>query len=342
MAGVLRLLAAATTTAGAGLGDCQGEAVGLQVAGTRCHVHADVAGGAGEGTARQRRGVGGIDVHPARGADRAAEAGVQIGHAQLDELAGAALTRVEAQAAHPRPVGVHRGVLDLVVQVDVAGAVATRMRQCAVPRIQVVIGHLVGIAGAAIGAGAVAQGQATDAAAHAHLYGVGVGLHEAGVADGVAGGDLVGADAGLGNGRGRHRGGQRVLLLVVVARRDVHADVARGTAEGIAAKRGRIGDASVLGDVAEPGLVDEHFGVGHAEAEGRIRRRQRCGVVLRVVVAGHHVEAEIARRACAYAVADRGTVGDQAVAGGVVADRLAVKLTSVLRRRSFSRFTSTP
>src|SRR6185437_6597534 len=158
-------------------------------------------------------------------------------------------------ATHSRPVRVHRCILDLVVQIDVPGRIATRMRQIATPRIEVVVGDLVCIAGAAIGTGHHGQGTACDATAQADLHRIGVGLHEAGVGHGVAGGHLVGADARLCHRTGCHRGCERVLLLVVVARGDVHADVARGTAEGIATEAGGVGDAGVHGGVAEAGLV---------------------------------------------------------------------------------------
>src|SRR5690606_19096730 len=142
--------------------------------------------------------------------------------------------------------------------------------------------------------GSAAVGIAGDLTSHVDGIGVQDIIVIAVIADFVARGHLVGADARGGIGTGGYRGGKSVLLLVVVARGHVHADVAGRVGEGIAADAGGVGHAVVHRLVVHPTLVDEHFGIGHAEAEGRIGCRQRGGVVLGVVVASGDVEAQVA------------------------------------------------
>src|SRR5690606_37130348 len=71
-------------------------------------------------------------------------------------------------------------------------------------------------------------------------------------------------------------------------------------------------------------LVDEDLGIGHAEAEGGIGSRQRGGVVLGVVVTGGDVETQVARGIGRDVIANGRIVFQQAVAGLVAGDALAV------------------
>src|SRR5690606_36090483 len=120
------------------------------------------------------------------------------------------------------------------------------------------------------------------------------------------------------------RGGQRVLLLVVVAGGDVHPDVAAGIGEGGVADAGDVGVADVLGDVAGAELLHEHLRIGQAEGEGGVDGRQGRGVVLLVVVAGGDVEAEVAFGGGRGVAADRRVVGQDVVPAQVAAVVLAV------------------
>src|SRR5690606_2993240 len=119
-------------------------------------------------------------------------------------------------------------------------------------------------------------------------------------------------------------GRQRVLLLVVVARGHVGADVATGVAEGVVADGGSVGDAVVEGGVVGTALVDEHSRIGHAEGEAAVGGRQRGSVVLGIVVAGGDVEAEVAGRFGGHVVGDGGIVAELVVDALVAADGLAV------------------
>src|SRR5690606_28731509 len=132
------------------------------------------------------------------------------------------------------------------------------------------------------------------------------------------------AHRGLGIGGGGDGGRHRVLLHVVVARRDVDADVARGTVEGRTGDAGAVGHALVDGGVARAVLVDEDLGVGKAEGEVGVGSGQRRGVVLHVVVAGGDVELQVARSARGGVITGRRVVGQHVVQSDVGGVGLAV------------------
>src|SRR5690606_24535562 len=129
------------------------------------------------------------------------------------------------------------------------------------------VAALVGVALTGVGArgGALVRAgegtaRATHRAGQLDVDRAGQLFHHAGVGDNVAGRDLVRAHRSLRVGGGGHRGGHRVLLHVVVARRDVDADVARRVVERVVLERRAVGHALVDRGVAGAVLVDEDLG----------------------------------------------------------------------------------
>ena len=92
----------------------------------------------------------------------------------------------------------------------------------------------------------------------------------------------------------RHCRRQVVPLLVVVAGRHVHADVAAGVLPHTVAHAGGVGHTGVVGFIELTVLPGMDLRIGHAEHEAGIRRRQGRGIVLLVVVTRDDVEAHVA------------------------------------------------
>src|SRR5690606_19914426 len=324
--GATAAAATAATTAGGRLRHGQRQAVGLQVAGTGGDVDADVARGAVEGRPVQGGAVGRRDRDLVAQVHGPGQGGIQL---HVGEVDGARLVGIEGDAADLADlVGLAVRVVDrtlhVAVHVDVAQARRTdvvAVVAVGTPQLGIDVAHLVRGAPALVtGCRAVRTGHG---AAEREGDGVGDVFHAARVGGEVARRHLVGRDRRLCVRAGGDRGRERVALCVVVARGDVDVDVARSAAEGRAAEVGIVRHAGVVGGVGGADLAVEDLGVGHAEGEAGVRRRQRRGIVLGVVVTGGDVEAQVARGPATRVIGDAGGVVEDVVVAVVLGDGLA-------------------